>query len=271
MKDFVPLVPAGSSATWKRQAQAASEGAPSPTVRSFQRSLPPAGAFAGGLTPPSDAGRAGLRGAPEEEEEDEDFLEAEEEEEAFVTPSNEELGIPDDVPPVYGPDPELLARLDELEERDAARTAAHDEAMAHIAEREREMSAASARLVAAAKGLDSARHTVITEIREGVGPVILEAARRIAGDQLHVDPRLLDAVVEEAVRALGRDGLLVRVSSQDAALIRSRLAPLGIEVVEDPGISAGAICEGPTGRIDASLEAASEAIQSVLDQWRAAP
>jgi flagellar biosynthesis/type III secretory pathway protein FliH len=256
MKDFVPLVPPGNAATWKRNAEAAN----AEVTRAFQRALLPAGAFAGGFgaapsqaddPEPSVTDEPHAGGAPEDDS-------PEAAEAAFQTA-------------VRLPDPELLARIDELEARDAARREQHEEAMQSLVAREKEMAEAPARLPAAAQGLDAARQAVITEIREGVGPVILEAARRIAGDQLHVDTRLLDAVVEEAVRALGRDGLLVRVAPVDLKLVRSRLQPLGIEVVEDPRISGGVICEGPTGRIDASLEAASEAIRAVLEQWRAAP
>jgi flagellar biosynthesis/type III secretory pathway protein FliH len=256
MKDFVPLVPPSNASSWKRQASEE----PTPPARSFQRSLLSTGVFAGGL------GDAPLPDPPRVETTPEEAFAA-----AQQDLVEEEEEPPPFVPAVQGPDPELLARIDELEARDAARSAAHDEAMQRLAEREKEIASSSARLVAAAKGLDAARHAVIMEIREGVGPVILEAARRIAGDQLHVDPRLLDAVVEEAVRALGRDGLLVRVAPADLKLVRARLQPLGIEVIEDAAISAGAVCEGPTGRIDASLETAARAIQSVLEQWRTAP
>jgi flagellar biosynthesis/type III secretory pathway protein FliH len=117
----------------------------------------------------------------------------------------------------------------------------------------------------------AARDGLVAEIREGVGAVILEAARRIAGDQLHVDPRLLDSIVDQAVSALGREGLVIRLSPVDAAAVRERLRVAGVTIVEDPSLEAGAICEGPSGHIDASLGSAAAAIASVLEQWRVAP
>jgi flagellar biosynthesis/type III secretory pathway protein FliH len=255
MKDFVPLVSPASVALWKQQAT----GEQAPPAPPFQRSLLSTDGFAGGVSPSLPADQQRSEPTPAEA-----FAAAQQE---LVV---EEAPAPF-VPVVQAPDPELLARIDELEARDEARKSAHEEAMMRLAEREKDLTSASARLVAAAKGLESARQAVIMEIREGVGPVVLEAARRIAGDQLHVDSRLLDAVIEEAVRAIGRDGLLVRVAPSDLQLVRARLQPMGIDVIEDASISAGAVCEGPTGRIDASLETAARAIQSVLEQWRTAP
>ena len=172
-------------------------------------------------------------------------------------------------------DPELLAELEELRAREALRADEHAAALEELAAqdraREAQVTALLARLEHVARDVAAARDGLVAEVREGVGAVVLEAARRIAGDQLHVDPRLLDAIVDQAVGALGREGLVIRLSPLDAGVVRDRLRSTGITVVEDPALEAGAICEGPSGRIDASLDSAAAAIASVLEQWRVAP
>lgn len=169
------------------------------------------------------------------------------------------------------PDPELMARIEELEARDQEREEEHAAAMQALEAERKSLAAAADRVLQVARAVDGARSQLVEELREAVGGVILEAARRMAGQALRADPRLVDAIVDEAARALGREGLVVRVAPQDAELLRGRFQGSGITVVEDPAVDAGAICEGPTGRIDASLASASSAIASVLAQWQAAP
>jgi flagellar biosynthesis/type III secretory pathway protein FliH len=172
------------------------------------------------------------------------------------------------VPPE--PDPELMARIEELEGRDATREAEHAAALRALEAQRKELQAAIERVGQVARAVDGARGAIVEELRTGIGGVILEAARRMAGHALHADPSLVETMVEEAARALGREGLVVRVAPQDAALLAPRLGAMGVVVREDPSVDAGAICEGPSGRIDASLASATSAIASVLAQWRAA-
>ena len=181
-------------------------------------------------------------------------------------------------PPAPEPDPELLARIEELEAaleqavaEQEAREAEHAAAMEALAAQRRELTLAVERVAQVGRAVDAARTALVEELRDGIGSVILEAARRMAGEALHADPRLVEAMVEEASRALGREGLRVRVAPQDAPHLRDALEAQGIVVVPDARVDAGAICEGPSGRIDASLESATSAIASVLSQWRAAP
>ena len=173
------------------------------------------------------------------------------------------------------PDPELIAHIEALEARLEEAENARKTAVAAAEARERahgaKLNEALARLEAVTRDVEGARSRLVEEMRHGVGVVILEAARRIAGDQLRVDPRLLDAVVEEAGRALGKEGLVVRVAPMDVELVQARMQAAGVSVVGDPKITGGAICEGPSGSIDASLDSATAAIASVLEQWRAAP
>ena len=173
------------------------------------------------------------------------------------------------------PDPELIAHIEALETRLEAAENARKSVAAATEARERaqgtQLKEALARLEAVTRDVEGARSRLVEEMRQGVGVVILEAARRIAGEQLRVDPRLLDAVVEEAGRALGKEGLVVRVAPADVELVQARMQAAGVTVVGDAAITGGAICEGPSGSIDASLDSATAAIASVLEQWRAAP
>lgn len=195
--------------------------------------------------------------------------------------------------PPPAPEPEVFVEPErdleaEYAAREEARAAEHGEAM-ELVEQERElmkaevlrlaaatrrmeeatraMEAAALTLEAGARALEAAHGTLVGELRAEAGGVIVEAARRIAGDALHVDPKLLGALVDEAVAALGRDGLVVHVSPLDADTLRERMP--GLDVVEDFGIEAGCVCVGPAGRIDASLESAMAAVGAVIERWAA--
>ncbi len=133
------------------------------------------------------------------------------------------------------------------------------------AERER-LTTECARLSALASGLEDAQRRLVRELRGEVGPVILEAARAIAGDALHVETRLLDALVTAAMDALGRDNLVLRVAPVDAEGLRARLP--GVDVREDARIEAGCIASGPAGSLDASLGRAVEAVGQAIARWR---
>lgn len=139
------------------------------------------------------------------------------------------------------------------------------EATAELEGSTRAMESARRTLEIGARALHAAHATLVEELRAEAGAVIREAARRIAGDALHADPTLLGALVEEAVAALGRDGLQVHVSPVDAEALRERMP--GLDVVEDFAIEAGCISVGPAGRIDASLETAMVAVGAAIERW----
>ncbi len=149
-----------------------------------------------------------------------------------------------------------------------ARERAHAEAMASLAAAEAEARAAAKVLKEVADSVEGMRQGVLAEARATTAAVILEASRRIAGQALQVDPALLSAIVDEAVGALGREGLTVRVAPADFDAVRRAVADSGIVVVEDPEVDGGCICEGPSGRIDASVGCALAAVSSVLEQWK---
>lgn len=161
---------------------------------------------------------------------------------------------------------ERAEHADALGRLDAERVAMHATLAATLDAEMARLEAAGRTLEAAAAALEGAHATLVAEVRAGAAAVILEAARRIAGDALHADPALLAALVDEASASLGRDGLVVHVSPLDADAVRARLPRL--EVYEDFGIEAGCVCVGPAGRIDASLETSLLAVTSVIERWR---
>jgi len=136
----------------------------------------------------------------------------------------------------------------------------------HLAAERERLTTECARLGALASGLEEAQRRLVRELRGELGPVILEAARAIAGDALHVETRLLDALVTAAMDALGRDDLVLRVAPIDAEGLRARLP--GVDVREDARIEAGCIASGPAGSLDASLGRAVEAVGQAIARWR---
>lgn len=178
---------------------------------------------------------------------------------AAVEVSYPKPGAPATVPAALPPAPDPAA---------VARERAHAEAMASLAAAEAEARAAAAALKEAARVLTGMRGALLEEARAGTAAVVRAAACRIAGDALHTDAGLLQALVDEAIRALGKDGLVVHVSPSDADMLRDVLGDSAVEVVEDFGVEAGCVFEGPAGRIDASIESAVAAVNAVLDQWK---
>lgn len=181
----------------------------------------------------------------------------------FVSLSRHLLGDPTLGSAEPGPPPTAEADPEEPE-----RDRAHRAAMSGLAQELADARAATLLLRQAALALTNMRKALLAEVRTATAAVIFEAAKRIAGDALHADPRLLEALVEDAVRTLGETGLVVRVNPVDGPLLRDVLQRSGVEVVEDFSISGGCVCEGPAGTIDSSVERAVAAIGAVLDQWK---
>lgn len=150
---------------------------------------------------------------------------------------------------------------------EARRAREHGAALAAVAERERSLAETEQRLSDIALKLEEDRTALFREARAGLADLILAAARRIAGDALRADPALLDALVDEGVRALGDEGLVLRVSEADFDRVQERLGFRSVLVVADPELDGGCTCEGPAGRIDASKATAEAAIATVLAQW----
>lgn len=183
---------------------------------------------------------------------------------SFITLSQQLLGNRPDTAPREVP----VAPPEEIDEVELDRDRAHQAAISSLEEAEAEARAAAKLLRETARALDGMRKRLLDDVRASTAAVILEAARRIAGDALHADHRLLEAIVEEAVRTLGNEGLVIRISPTDHAMLERTLAGSGIRVVEDFFIEAGCICEGPAGSIDATAERAAAGVAAVLDQWK---
>lgn len=182
---------------------------------------------------------------------------------SFVPLSKHLLGAPK--PGVAEP---CLPLTMEEEPEEIERERAHCAAMSALAEAQAEARSAAVLLRQSAQALTDLRKVLLAEVRTATAAVIFEAAKRIAGEALHTDPRLLEAIVEDAVRTLGKGGLVVRINPIDGDILRDVLQLAGVEVVEDFSIAGGCVCEGPAGTIDASVERAVAAVGAVLDQWK---
>jgi len=184
------------------------------------------------------------------------------------------------VPPVVAPaDRESTALRAELDAAIAAlagERAAHEQARADL-ERERAERAALdvqpvelARLREVADDLVAARRRGVEELREGLGSLVLHAARKLAGEALRVQPGLLEQLVEDTVALLGRQGLVLRVNPVDIEAVGRALAGVDAQIVGDPAVEAGCVASSPFGAVDASIGTAEAALRVVVDGWRTA-
>ena len=174
-------------------------------------------------------------------------------------------------PPPRAEDPQKLAQAAlraEFEAKDKARAAEHAAALAKLQAQQAEVQQQLEKLRALATELEGSRKTLLQQLRTGAGMLILEAARRMAGDGLRTQPELLDQMVSEATDALGSKGLVLHVSAQDAEHLAETLKETGILVETDFQMSGGLRAESPAGRLDASLEAALIALSKVVEQWQ---
>lgn len=156
----------------------------------------------------------------------------------------------------------------EFEAKETARAKEHAAGMARLQQLQSEEQAKIEQLQQLATELETTRQKLLSQLRYGSGQIILEAARKIAGDGLRAQPELLDRMVHEAVDALGKKGLVLYVSAEDGDRIRGALAPSGIEVEIDFSIEGGVRAEGSSGRLDATLSTAMNALTEVISQWQ---
>ena len=172
--------------------------------------------------------------------------------------------------PKAGPDVRTLTASirAEFEAKEAARIKEHAATMAKLQQLQAEEQARLEQLQQLAGELESARQKLLGQLRLGAGQIILEAARKVAGDGLRAQPELLDRMVQDAIDSLGKQGLILYVGPEDEDRIRDALAPSGIEVKVDVRIEAGVRAENSTGRLDATLETAMNALTEVISQWR---
>jgi len=156
----------------------------------------------------------------------------------------------------------------EFEAKEAARVKEHAAAMVRLQQLQAEEQARLEHLQQLSAELEGARQKLLGQLRFGAGQIILEAARKIAGDGLRTQPELVDRMVQDAIEALGKKGLVLHVSAEDSARLHDALSPSGIEVEADFAIEGGVRAESPSGRLDATLGTAMNALTEVISQWQ---
>lgn len=174
-------------------------------------------------------------------------------------------------PPPPDPNKAALAAVKaEFEAKEKLRQQEHAAAMAKLQQLQAEELQKIEALKALATELEGARKTLLRQLRTGAGQLILEGARRMAGDALRSQPELLEQMVAEATDALGSKGLVLHVPPAHAELLAESLRDTGILVETDLQMSGGMRAESPSGRLDASLETALIALSRVVEQWQEA-
>lgn len=156
----------------------------------------------------------------------------------------------------------------EFEAKEAARAKEHAAAMAKLQQLQAEETARLEQLKKLALELEGARKTMLKQLRAGSGQLILEAARKIAGDAMMGQPELIERMVSEATDALGSSGLVLHVAPQQAEHLLETLKDTGILVETDFQMAGGLRAESPLGKVDASLETALVALSRVVEQWQ---
>ena len=165
---------------------------------------------------------------------------------------------------------DLDALRAEFEAKDAARAKEHAAAQQKLQQQQAELQQQQERLKKLATEMEASRRTMLKQLRTGAGQLILEAARRIAGDGLRTQPELIDQMVVEATEALGSQGLVLHVGTSDAEHLQESLKETGILVETDFQMAGGLRAESPAGRLDASMETALIALSRVIESWQEA-
>jgi flagellar biosynthesis/type III secretory pathway protein FliH len=172
--------------------------------------------------------------------------------------------------PPPGPDIRTLTASirAEFEAKEAIRNREHSTALAQLEQLKAEEQALLTRLSHLSSHLEQARQQLLGQFRQGAGQLILEAARKIAGDGLKNQPELLDKMVQDATDALGKKGLVLYIGAIDSARLMDALENSGIAVEVDFSIEGGLRAETTAGRLDATLETALAAVADVISQWQ---
>lgn len=177
----------------------------------------------------------------------------------------EDAPAPEDAPaaePTAGAGRE---RATELEDRERARE--HAEAVAELERLQARERAAAERLGELAAEFARLRDGLVQEMRAHTATLVLQLARRVAGEGLRTQPELLDAMVRDAIDALGPGEVLVRVSPEDEPRVRATLTGSGVRVEADPSVAAGCVSKGALGTIDASLDTAMASAEVAVRAW----
>lgn len=190
-------------------------------------------------------------------------------------PPAEEPAAPAEGAPSPGPD--LQAEIERLGAELAAERAAHaetgrklEEAAALASRNAASLEAEADRLRQVADGLVATRRRLVEELREAAGVLVLAGARKLAGEGLRTQPGLVEALVDDAVAMLGRDGLVVRVGPGDVDRVTLALTGSGAQIVADTTITGGCFAATPFGAVDATVQTAAAALQLVVERWQTA-
>ena len=164
------------------------------------------------------------------------------------------------------PDP-LAGERQRMERLDHDRTHEHQRRLEALDQAVAAAKAEEVRFATLCGQMDTLRTRLLAELRAAAGELVVSTAARIAGDALRTEPELVEALIDEAVSALGEDGLVLRVCPMDEARLRLALGDRKIQVVGDPDVRAGCIASSPVGRIDATLDTAVAALRDAAAVW----
>lgn len=169
-------------------------------------------------------------------------------------------------PPPVAPDP-LAGERQRLERVDQDRAQEHKRRLAELDQAIAAAKAEELRFATLCGQMDTLRTKLLAELRSAAGELVVSTAARIAGDALRTEPELVEALIDEAVSALGEEGLVLRVCPMDEARLRLALGDRKIQVVGDPDVRAGCIASSPVGRIDSTLDTAVAALRDAAGVW----
>lgn len=159
---------------------------------------------------------------------------------------------------------DIEARIAEAEER------GRREAREELADAMRGYEASKNQLEEIAKSVDGSRKVWAQELRKAAGDLVLQTLERLVSEV----PELLDEHLRKGCE-LAAETL---VNSQTVELVvHPDDEPLAAELVghrsgwsirTDDGIRGGCVIEAPSGRLDASLDAALNSISEAIAHWR---
>jgi flagellar biosynthesis/type III secretory pathway protein FliH len=152
---------------------------------------------------------------------------------------------------------------------DAARAEGAEQARA---EAEAELAAMRAKLDTLGPALDqlaALRTTALREAASQIGDIVLQLTRRIVGDSLAANPEALPSLVSSSLSQLpDEDDVTIRVAPDDVNAVRDALDDrFEDSVLGDASITAGCRIETRHASIDATLEAALEAVGAAVRTW----
>ncbi|WP_290585259.1 FliH/SctL family protein [Alicyclobacillus sp.] len=148
-----------------------------------------------------------------------------------------------------------------------------DAAERELQQRRMELEAA---WTAAIDALAEERRRLWESLPDALGPLVMEAVRRLVARELQTSPADVGAMISELLRCVSectRAEVHVHPSEYDAAVAsqpRWRLGRLGeweVAIIPDPQMAPGGVeIRSDRGRVDARLETRLERLQTVVDE-----